>query len=190
MPTATWRGLPRANTASSGEKSPGWHPALWSLCGSPYSGFTPQRLQKNLQNSSAGNLIVTEKGWGDSNTQHSDLGRPSSHVQSLIGGQISGYAHLQNRVRVQGCPIWVPKQGVFLALEAGLPLHRQKPEPSPTHCRAGPQLHLTERTGENIWKLHNPATLKLRGKQIELISPEAKPGAVFVQGTWGIGQFE
>lgn len=52
-----------------------------SLCRSPYSDLTPQGLQGNLWGSTPGNLTVMEKGGGAWNTQHMDVGRPSSYLK-------------------------------------------------------------------------------------------------------------
>lgn len=49
----------------------------------------------------------------------------------------------------------------------------------------GSHPHMTERAGENIWKLWNPATLKLRGRWTELITLRVKLVDLFSQETWG-----
>lgn len=82
-----------------------------SLPGNAYLGFTPQGLQGNLQDSTTGNLIVTEKGGGASNNQHADLSRLHWYLQSLSSSpneQLCASAEPSwwHKV-VQACLIWV-----------------------------------------------------------------------------------
>lgn len=68
------------------ERAQGWHPGpqpSGSLCGSPYYGFTPCVLQRNLQGSITGSLIEMEKEGRASNNQHLDLCGLNSHLWSL-----------------------------------------------------------------------------------------------------------
>ena len=76
-------------------------------------------------------------------------------------------------------------------LKWALPLLlRQESELEPHLLQSmDPQSHLTGRAGKKTWKQYNPETLEWRGRG-ELITPTAKPVAVFCQGTWGTGRLE
>lgn len=74
-------------------------------------------------------------GMGINDNQHWDLGRPSFYPQSQSSNFSQGFAYLQDQIwcslnselgGVEVCWIWVPKQGVLLALGPGLPTLRQK----------------------------------------------------------------
>lgn len=177
----TWRGLPRPNTSSSRKKEPRmtsitvvtlWEPLLWLHS----TGITGESTELQHWESDC-----DQEGVRDSNTQHSALGWPSSHVQSLIG-----------RPNQWLCSSAEPSQGAGMP-DLG-PQTRSVSGPggwsAPAQAGAWATAHLLQSMApSSIWQRTSGSCttqqLKLRGKQIELISPKAKPGAPFVQGTWG-----
>lgn len=101
--SVTQRGLP---WAFSDIQTPEY---CGSLPGSPYSGFTPQGQQGNLQDSTTGNLIVI----GEVQILADCIGTCKAQVVAPM----SSFVHLQNQVvmhsvtreltGVQACLIWV-----------------------------------------------------------------------------------
>lgn len=129
---------------------------------------------------------------GQATTENCRTREWGKHAPASAVVPISSFAHLQNQV---SGPVWlrilvyliqVPSGRVLPALEPGLLTPRQKSWvtglPAAEH---GSHPHMTGRAGENIWKLWNPATLKLRGRWTELITFRVKLVDLFSQETWG-----
>lgn len=83
------------------------HPALWLVCGNPYSGFTPcvkgmnpkgicrdHLLEIMIEMEKEGGSIQLHLESRDAHNQHLDLCKLNSYQQSLSS---NGFAYLKNR---------------------------------------------------------------------------------------------
>ena len=130
----TLRDLLRASSSFSGKREPGVTSSsppsiVGHFMGALTLYFTPQYHRGICGAQPLG--IHDGEGGGASNSQHSDLGRLSSYLQSQVLVPTSGCAHMQNLVggasnQGKDCQIQILRGGVLTALEPGLLTPRQR----------------------------------------------------------------
>lgn len=165
--------------------TPPHHPGLWVALPEPLLWSLPMGIAGEFVRLNHWETDSDRKRKGSCNNQHLTLGRPSLHLQHP--NYCHGVTFLEYRTTLvaysdpeawQGADLLDSESHmrVFASPIAQFP-HAQarKWVIVPFAVEEVFWLHLTRRTGENIWKQCSTAVLKPKGKWAKLIVPRAKP---------------
>lgn len=159
------------------KRAKGGHPvpsALWVSLWEPLRHSHPMGVVGILQGLTSWNLIVTEK-WGKScYNQHSDLGRPSCHLQCSSNSPNQQLCSSKEPGKWHRLTISMVRSARFRSLKEEPCHHWSLVSHSPVHYSGQLPSHLSRKAGKNSWRLHSPIMFEQRVKVAR-----AKPVAPF-----------